>query len=312
MAFVQATKKSKIKASVDDLVKNKWLYIMFLPVMVWYIIFTYWPMFGVVIAFEKYNAVKGIWGSDWVGLRNFRQIFTDPYFSRILKNTFLLNIYGLLFGFPMPIILALCFNEVRNMVFKKITQTLSYLPYFISTVIVCGFALTFLSPSTGVVNLMLNKFGIESIYFLQEPGYFRSIYVFLGIWQGMGFSAIIYIATLSGISPELYEAAKIDGANRWKQLCYITFPSLIPTITIMLILNMGSMLSADVSKIILLYNPTTYETADVLNTYVYRQGLLGSNYSYATAIGLFQGLVAFILVFGANLFSKKVSETSLW
>lgn len=312
MAVINVTKKTRIKAITEEVVKNKWLYIMFLPVMVWYVIFTYWPMFGVVIAFEKFNAVKGIWGSDWVGLKNFRQIFSDPYFVRILKNTFLLNIYGLIFGFPMPIILALCFNEVRNLVFKKITQTLSYLPYFISTVIVCGFALTFLSPSTGVVNIILEKFGIESIYFLQEPGYFRSIYVFLGIWQGMGFSAIIYIATLSGISPELYEAAKIDGANRWKQLCYITFPSLIPTITIMLILNMGSMLSADVSKIILLYNPTTYETADVLNTYVYRQGLLGSNYSYATAIGLFQGVVAFILVFGANLFSKKVSETSLW
>ncbi|GFZ82770.1 sugar ABC transporter permease [Paenibacillus marchantiophytorum] len=305
-------KKSGIIEWKSDLVKNKWLYILFLPALVWYILFAYWPMFGLVVAFEKYNVVKGIMGSKWVGLQNFKDIFSDIYFTQLLKNTFLLSLNSLIFGFPIPIVLALCFNEVRHMMFKKVAQTISYLPYFISTVIVCGLAITFLSPSTGIVNAIIGKFGFESTYFLQEPKYFRTIYVIVGVWQTMGFSAILYIAALAGISPELYEAAKIDGANRWKQLCYITFPSLIPTITIMLILSLGNMLNADFEKIILLYNPTIYETADVLNTYVYRKGLLDANYSYATAIGLFQGVVGFVLVLGANWLSKKANGTSLW
>jgi putative aldouronate transport system permease protein len=304
--------KSKTRLLSEDLIRNKWLYILFLPVFIWYVLFAYWPMYGLVIAFQKYNVVKGISGSDWVGLKYFNQFFKDPYFFRLIRNTILLNIYGLIFGFPAPILLALCFNEIRLLLFKKISQTISYLPHFISTVVVCGMVLTFLSPESGIVNMLLTKLGFNSVYFLQEPGYFRSIMVILGIWQGAGFSAIIYIAALSGISPELYEAAKIDGANRWSQLRYITLPSLVPTIIIMLILNLGSILNADFTKIILLYNPTLYETADVLNTYVYRKGLLDSNYSYATAVGLFQGVVGFLLVYGANMFSRKVSETSLW
>lgn len=305
-------KKSKMTMITGELVKNKWLYLMFLPVLVWFALFAYWPMYGLVIAFQKYNVVKGISGSDWVGLKYFNQFFNDPYFFRLMRNTLLMNIYSLIFGFPLPIILALCFNEIKNMTFKKVSQTISYLPHFISTVVVCGMALTFLSPSVGIVNILLNKFGIESIYFFQNPDYFRSIYVFLGIWQGAGFAAIIYISALSGISPELYEAAKIDGANRWNQLWYITLPSLVPTIIIMLLLNLGGMLNTDFTKIILLYNPTIYETADVLNTYVYRKGLVDTNYSYATAVGLFQGVIGFILVYGANFLSRKVSKTSLW
>jgi putative aldouronate transport system permease protein len=270
-------------------------------------------MYGVVIAFQKYNVVKGVSGSDWVGFKYFIAFFNDPYFPRLLKNTILLNIYGLIFGFPVPILLALCFNEIRHMFFKKVSQTISYLPYFISTVVVCGMVTTFLSPSTGIVNTILMKLGLkEGIFFLQEPGYFRTIITSLGVWQGAGFSAIIYIAALSGISPELYEAARIDGANRWKQLRYITLPSLVPTIIIMLILSLGGILNSDFMKIILLYNTMIYETADVLNTYVYRKGLIETNYSYATAVGLFQGVVGFILVYGANLLSRKTSETSLW
>jgi putative aldouronate transport system permease protein len=303
---------SKFSLIGRELTRNKWLYLMFLPVLIWFVLFAYWPMYGLVIAFEKYNVVKGITGSEWVGLRYFKQFFKDPYFFRLMRNTMLLNIYGIVFGFPAPILLALCFNEIRNVLFKKISQTISYLPYFISTVVVCGMVITFLSPSSGVVNLILNKFGVGSIYFLQKPEYFRTIMTALGIWQGAGFSAIIYIAALSGIPSELYEAAKIDGAGRWKQLRYITFPSLVPTIIIMLILNLGSILNSDYAKIIILYNPAIYETADVLNTYVYRKGLLETGYSYATAVGLFQGIVGFVLVYGANLFSRKVSNTSLW
>lgn len=303
---------SRMKVIKQELVKNKWLYIMFLPVLVWFILFAYWPMYGLIIAFQKYNVVKGISGSEWVGLKYFKQFFDDPFFFRLMRNTLLLNIYSLIFGFPIPILLALCFNEIKGMMFKKISQTISYLPHFISTVVVCGMALSFLSPSVGIVNIILSKFGIDSIYFFQNPNYFRTIYVFLGVWQGAGFAAIIYISALAGISPELYEAAKIDGASRWKQLCYITLPSLVPTVIIMLLLNLGGMLNTDFTKIILLYNPTIYETADVLNTYVYRKGLIDTNYSYATAVGLFQGVIGFILVYGANFLSRKVSKTSLW
>ncbi|XID93266.1 ABC transporter permease [Paenibacillaceae bacterium WGS1546] len=304
--------RSFYKTAATDLLRNRWLYILFAPVLIWYIIFAYWPMYGLVIAFKDYNIVKGMAASEWVGFKNYESFFRDPYFYRLLRNTIVLNVYGLVFGFPVPIVLALLFNEVRKAVFKRITQTITYLPYFISAVVVCGLVIQFLSPSTGVVNAILNKLGMESIYFMQDPAYFRTVYVTMSIWQSAGFSAIIYMAALAGISPELYEAARIDGAGRWKQLVYITFPALVPTAIMLVILNMGGMLQSDYEKIILLANPTVYETADVLNTYVYRKGLLETNFSYATAVGLFQGIVGFALVVTANKISRKVSETSLW
>lgn len=299
-------------AALAELLKNRWLYLIFAPALAWYVLFAYWPMYGILIAFQDFNVVRGFWASEWVGFEHFRSFFADPYFPRLLKNTLLLNVYGLLFGFPVPILLALLFNEIRHQWFKRVSQTISYLPYFISAVVVCGMVLTFLSPSTGLVNAILSRFGIESIYFLQNPDYFRTVFVTMSIWQGAGFSAIIYMAALSGISPELYEAARIDGANRWNQMRHITLPGLVPTIVILLILNMGGMLNSDFEKIILLSNPTIYETADVLNTYVYRKGLLESDFSYATAVGFFQGLIGFLLVVAANRISKKTTETSLW
>lgn len=304
--------RSFYKTAARDLLRNRWLYILFAPVLIWYIVFAYWPMYGLVIAFKDYNIVKGMAASEWVGFKNYESFFHDPYFYRLLRNTILLNVYGLVFGFPVPIVLALLFNEVRKAAFKRITQTITYLPYFISAVVVCGLVIQFLSPSTGVVNAILNKLGLESIYFMQDPAYFRTVYVTMSIWQSAGFSAIIYMAALAGISPELYEAARIDGAGRWKQLVYITFPALVPTAIMLVILNMGGMLQSDYEKIILLANPTVYETADVLNTYVYRKGLLETNFSYATAVGLFQGIVGFVLVVTANKISRRVSETSLW
>jgi putative aldouronate transport system permease protein len=297
---------------VHELIRNKWLYLMFLPVLIWYLVFAYWPMYGLTIAFQKYNIVKGVSASDWVGLKNFNAFFSDPYFFRLLRNTLLLSIYGLIFSFPVPILLALTFNEIRNARFKKITQTISYLPYFISSVVVCGMVLTFLSPSSGMINSLLNRIGIESIYFLQEPGYFRTIFISMGVWQTAGFSAIIYMAALAGISPELYEAARIDGANRWNQMRHITLPGLKPTIVILFILSMGGMLATDFEKIILLYNPAIYETSDVFNSYVYRRGLLQTDYSYAAAVGMFQSVVGFLLVVTANRISRKATETSLW
>ncbi len=304
--------RSFYKTAATDLLRNRWLYILFAPVLIWYIVFAYWPMYGLVIAFKDYNIVKGMSASEWVGFKNYESFFRDPYFYRLLRNTIVLNVYGLVFGFPVPIVLALLFNEVRKAAFKRITQTITYLPYFISAVVVCGLVIQFLSPSTGVVNAILNKLGLESIYFMQDPAYFRTVYVTMSIWQSAGFSAIIYMAALAGISPELYEAARIDGAGRWKQLVYITFPALVPTAIMLVILNMGGMLQSDYEKIILLANPTVYETADVLNTYVYRKGLLETNFSYATAVGLFQGIVGFVLVVTANKISRRVSETSLW
>ncbi len=304
--------RSFYKTAATDLLRNRWLYILFAPVLIWYIVFAYWPMYGLVIAFKDYNIVKGMSASEWVGFKNYESFFRDPYFYRLLRNTIVLNVYGLVFGFPVPIVLALLFNEVRKAAFKRITQTITYLPYFISAVVVCGLVIQFLSPSTGVVNAILNKLGMESIYFMQDPAYFRTVYVTMSIWQSAGFSAIIYMAALAGISPELYEAARIDGAGRWKQLVYITFPALLPTAIMLVILNMGGMLQSDYEKIILLANPTVYETADVLNTYVYRKGLLETNFSYATAVGLFQGIVGFVLVVTANKISRRVSETSLW
>jgi len=304
--------QSFYKTAVTDLVRNRWLYILFAPVLIWYLIFAYWPMYGLVIAFKDYNIVKGMAASEWVGLKNFVSFFHDPYFFRLLRNTIVLNVYGLVFGFPVPIILALLFNEIRKSAFKRVAQTISYLPYFISAVVVCGLVIQFLSPSTGLVNAILNKLGMDSIYFMQDPDYFRTVYITMGVWQSAGFSAIIYMAALAGIGPELYEAARIDGAGRWKQLVYITFPALVPTAIMLIILNMGGMLQSDYEKIILLANPTIYETSDVLNTYVYRKGLLETNFSYATAVGLFQGIVGFVLVVTANKISRKVSETSLW
>jgi len=284
---------------------------MFLPVLVWYIIFAYVPMGGITIAFQKYSVVKGIFGSKWVGLKNFQNLFADPYFFRLLRNTLLINIYGIIFGFPLPIILAIAFNEVKNKHFKKITQTISYLPYFISVVVVASMLIQFLSAE-GVVNGVLQAMGKEPIYFLQDPKYFRFIYLASDIWQGVGFSAIIYLAALSGIPQEQYEAATVDGANKFQKMLYITIPCLIPTIVMMFIIRLGSVMAVGHEKIILLYNPLTYETADVFNSYVYRVGLVDMKYSYAQAVSLFQNVVGFIMVFAANKITKKLDGTTLW
>jgi putative aldouronate transport system permease protein len=269
--------------------KNKYLYLLFFLPFCYYIIFHYWPMYGIIIAFKDYNIVKGIIGSPWVGLEHFKKFLFDPYFWKLVRNTLLINIYGLIWSFPAPIILALLLNEVRNQKFKRFVQSVSYLPHFISTVVVCGMIVNFLSTD-GLINNLLGSFGIKPIQFLMLPEWFRTIYIGSGIWQGVGWGSIIYLAALSAVDEELYEAAIIDGANRWKQLIHITIPSIKPTISIMLIMNLGRLMSIGFEKIILLYTGPTYETADVISTYVYRRGLLGSDFSYATAVSLFQSL----------------------
>jgi len=303
--------KKKKKKKRLEILTNKWLYLMFLPVFIWYLLFAYLPMGGMIIAFQKYDIVKGILKSRWVGLTNFKILFSDPYFPRLFSNTLLINILGLIFGFPLPIILAIAFNEIRRKKFKKITQTISYLPYFISSVVVMSMVIQFVSNS-GLINMVLNKLGHESINFLQIPKYFRTIFITTGIWQGTGFGAIIYMAALAGISTEQYEAATVDGAGKFQKMLYITLPGLAPTIVIMLLLNLGSILNVGHERIILLYNPAIYETADVFNTYVYREGLSNRRYSYAQAVSLFQNTVGFALVYLANKVTRKLDGTTLW
>ena len=296
---------------IREIIRCKYLYLIFLIPFIYYIVFQYWPMYGILISFQDYNVVKGISGSPWVGFKHFEKFLFDDYFWTLVRNTLLINIYNLLWGFPAPIILAILLNELRSERFKKVIQNISYLPHFISTVVVCGMLVNFLS-SDGLVNQIVKFFGGESIQFLMYPQYFRTIYVASGIWQSVGWNSIIYLAALTGIDAERFEAALIDGANRWHRIRYITLPSIAPTISIMLILNLGRLMNLGHEKILLLYNGSTYETADVISTYVYRRGLLGNDFSYATAVNLFQAVVGVILVSASNQISKKVGETSLW
>lgn len=293
------------------MVRNRFIYLMLLPVCSYYILFHYVPMYGLLIAFKDYGLADGIWGSPWVGLDHFQNFFNNYYFWRLMRNTVLINIYELLFAFPAPIILALLLNEIRFILFKRIVQTISYLPHFISIVVVVGMIVDF-SARDGLINNILFFFGMEPIAFLQESGWFRSIYVSSGIWQGIGWGSIIYLAAMSTIDPTLYDAARMDGAGRWRQTMHITIPGIMPTIVILLILNIGSMLTVGSEKIILMYNPLTYETADVISTYVYRKGILGADFGYSAAVGLFNSIISFTLLVLANGISKRVSEHRLW
>ncbi|WP_245976684.1 ABC transporter permease [Oceanobacillus arenosus] len=293
--------------------KYKLLYLLLIPFVLWYLTFAYKPMSGLIMAFQDYSVFKGIAGSDFIGFDNFIRFFNSDYFLRTLKNTLMISFYSLLFAFPAPILLAILLNEVKNKVFKNTVQTLTFLPYFISTVVIAAIVTNFLSPSTGVVNVILEKLGFESIYFLTIPEYFRSIYIgSMHIWAQVGFNTIVYIAAIAGINPALYEAAKMDGASRIQQIIYITIPSIIPTIIIMLILRIGGLMDVGYEEILLLYQPSTYETADIINTYVYREGLQNGEYGLATAAGLFNAIVSLILVVGANKISKKLTNNGLW
>ncbi len=290
---------------------QRYLFLMVLPGFLIVLVFSYFPMYGIQIAFKKYSGVQGIWGSDWVGLKYFIMFFNDPTALRVLKNTLLLGIYSLLWGFPAPIILALLFNEIKNSVFKKVVQTISYLPHFISTVIIIGIIRTF-TEREGLFNKMVSLFGIDPIVFLSEPSWFRTIFISTNIWQGIGFGTILYLAALSSVDPTLYDVANIDGASRWRKVLNINWPQIKPTTIILLIFSVSGILGTDFQKVLLLYSPDTYEVADVIGTFLYREGIIGARFEYTTAIGLFQSVIAFILLVGANMISRKVSETSLW
>lgn len=295
------------------IVRNHYmLYLMLLPMLAFFIIFLYKPMGGLVIAFKNFSPFKGIEASPWVGFAHFKEFFTGPYCIRVIKNTLVISLTSLVFGFPAPIILALLLNELRVKKFKTMVQTVSYIPHFISTVVICGLVLNFLSPSTGIVNRIIEMFGGDPIYFLAKPQYFVPIYTIMNIWKSTGYGAIIYISALTSIPEMLYEAATVDGAGRWKQMVYITFPSLLPTIVIMLLINLGNILNVGYESIILLYNPVIYETADVISTFIYRSGLAEGRYDYATAVGLVNSVVAFVLVVSANKISHRLADTGLW
>ncbi|OZB90785.1 sugar ABC transporter permease [Paenibacillus sp. XY044] len=292
--------------------RHKYIYLMLVPVVVYYVVFMYLPMYGLQIAFKDFTPAKGIWGSSWIGFDHFKAFYESYYFWRLLRNTVLISVYELIFGFPAPILLALLLNEIRVRVFKNVVQSITYLPHFISIVVISGMMIDFLSGD-GIINQLTGLFGIPSVSFLIMPEWFRSIYVTSGIWQGVGWGSIIFLAAIAGIDPGLYEAAKIDGAGRFKQILHITIPGIMPTIIIMLILRFGSLMSGgSMEKILLLYNSTTYETADVISTFVYRRGLLQMDYGFSAAIGLFNNILNFILLVSANAVSRRINNTSLW
>lgn len=294
-----------------DFSRNKVKYLMVLPVIIYFIIFSYKPMYGIVIAFKDYKPHVGIADSPWVGLANFKRFFSDPNAFRVVKNTFVISIWSIVFGFPAPILLALLINEVKNKFFKRVVQTISYIPYFISLVVICSLIKTF-TQSDGVINDMMVHLGMQRTNLLANPHFFIPIYVISGIWQSIGWDSIIYLAALSGIDQEQYEAARIDGAGRLKQMFHITLPGLRPTIIILFILRMGSLLSVGFEKILLLYSPTTYQVADVISTYVYRMGILNADYSYSTAIGLFNTLVNVVMLLVTNKIAQKTTDSGLF
>ena len=294
-----------------DLNKNKIRYLIILPVIAYYFIFCYKPMYGAIIAFKDYSPALGIMESPWVGFKHFLAFFDSFYFWRILKNTIVMSLASLIFGFPAPILLALLINEVTNRHYKKFVQTVSYIPHFISLVVVCSMIKEFTMDS-GIINDFLSLFGFDRVTMLNEKQYFVPIYVISNIWQQIGWDSIIYLAALTGVSKELYEAAELDGAGKLKQVFYVTLPGILPTIITMLLLKIGNILNVGYEKVILLYNEATYETADVISSYVYRKGLQEFDWSFSTAVGLFNSVINFTLLIISNKISKKVSETSLW
>ena len=305
--------KGKRKERISLQIRNNWqLYLMVLPAVVYFFIFHYMPMYGVQIAFRDYKITQGFMGSAWVGLKHFKTFFDAYYFKRLLSNTLVLNLYGLLWGFPMPLILAIMLNRVRNEKCKKFMQTSIYVPHFISTVVLAGMLYIFLSPSSGIFNVVREAVGLKGIDFMSKSSAFRTIYIASGIWQGAGFSSILYIASLAGVDPGLYEAAEIDGASIWQKIRYIDLPAILPTAMMVLILDCGSMFSSNTDKALLLQTSGNMATSDIIGVYVYNVGLEGGQFSYTSAIGLFINVINFIMIITVNKISTKLSNTGLF
>ena len=309
---MKTKKKRKKGTTMRALRRDISLWLFCIPGVVLTFIFSYIPMYGVQLAFRRYNAKAGIWGSPWVGLYYFKRFFESPYFSSTIKNTLVLSLYGLIVSFPIPIILALLLNSFRHKKYRKLIQTVTYAPNFISTVVMCGMIILFLSPSVGVINNIIQFFGGDPVNFMAKKEYWRHIYVWTGIWQGMGWSSVIYFAALSGISPELHEAAKCDGATKLQLIRHIDLPSIMPTATVLLIMNCGSILSIGFEKAYLMQNDRNSGVSEILSTYVYKVGLIDARYSFSAAINLFNSAINFVILITINKISGKLSETSLW
>jgi putative aldouronate transport system permease protein len=293
-------------------VRHWQLYLLTLPPLLFFLIFKYYPMINAVLAFKDYYVTKGIFGSPWVGFRNFQLFFDNPLFWTLVKNTLLISFYLLLAGFPIPILLALMLNEVRSQKFKRFVQLVTFAPYFISTVVMVSITMLFLAPRLGFVNVFLNHLGLDSVNFLGKPGMFSSIYVWSEIWQTAGYSAVIYLAALAAVDPTLYEAAKVDGASRLQKIRNVDLPGIMPTITIILILNVGSVMAIGFEKIYLLQNKLNIANSEIIATYVYSIGLLNANYSFATAVGLFNSVINLILLVTVNGLARRFSNNSIW
>ena len=307
-----SVRAQKRKRMWQRIYRRRFLYLLFLPVFVYYVLFRYLPMWGLLIVFQDFRPFLGFAGSSWVGFAHFQNFLTDPRFWNVVANTVILSLYGVIFVFPAPIILALLINEIRLMKFKRVVQTISYLPWFISTVVVVSLITSILSPTTGPIGQIFRSMGREPINFLARVELYRTIFTLSNIWSTVGFGSIIFLAAIAGVDQQLYEAAIIDGAGRIKQLIHVTLPSIMPTIIIMLILRMGAIMDSDFERNFLLGNEATRPNADVIATYVFRIGIHQTNFSFASAVGLFNSLIALVFVWGTNRISKKTTETSLW
>ena len=299
----------------ERLKRDRYLLLMFLPVLVYYLVFCYLPMVGIVMGFEDYrmgSGFEGLFTSKWVGLKWFNQFFSSVFAWRLIRNTFLLSFFSLIFGFPIPIIFAVAITQLRARRFAKAAQVVTYLPYFISTVVVVGMMTNFLSPSNGVINLLIQKMGGKAINFMSDPAWFRPLYVISGSRQSFGFNSIIFVAAIMGIDPALYEAMEVDGASRWQRIVHLILPGISETVILLLIMTLGNLLNVGFEKVYLMYSPAVYETGDVISTYVYRQGIESHKYGYASAVGLFYSAVGFIFVVTSNHLSRKVTGSSLW
>lgn len=305
-----AAKKSQ--GFMREIINNWQLYILVLPAVIYYVAFNYMPLYGIQIAFKDYMIGKGIWGSEWVGFKHFEKFFDAYYFKRLLSNTLILNIYNVLWSFPMPLILAILLNQVRNEKCKRFMQTAIYVPYFISTVVLSGMLYIFLSPTSGIFNVVREAFGLKAIEFMSEAGAFRTIYIASGIWQGAGYGAILYIASLSSIDQSLYEAAEIDGASIWQKIRFIDIPSILPTAMMVFIMDCGHVLSSNTSKALILQTAGNVTTSDIIGVYVHNIGLGSGQFSYSAAIGLFINVVNFIIIVVVNKISKKVADIGLF
>lgn len=301
------------RKKIGLLLKNNWqLYVLLLPVLLYFFVFNYMPMYGVQIAFKDYKIAHGIWGSEWAGFKHFKNFFDAYYFKRLMSNTLLLNLYGLLWSFPIPIVIAILLNRVRSEKLRRFMQTTIYVPYFISTVVLAGMLYIFLSPTNGIFNTLREALGLKAVDYMASPDAFRTIFIGSGIWQGAGYSSILYIACLSGIDTSLYEAADIDGASVWQKIWYIDVPSLIPTAMMVLILDCGSLLSSSTSKALVLQTPGNVSTSDIIGLYAYKIGLEGAQFSYAAAIDLFVTVINLILILVVNKISKKMANVGLF